>query len=86
MDFQQFTALGDSIRASYGARNFNEALFPEIAAKALAQADLKTEFDLESVADIPLRPVKRPPRRQKKKAAAPDPVYAQVTSLSFQSS
>ena len=42
--------------------------------------------DLESVADIPPRPVKRPPRRQKKKAAAPDPVYAQVTSFSFQSS
>src|SRR4030095_2619636 len=42
---EEFQKLGEQVERRWRAENYNEALFPEIAAQALSEADLPTRVD-----------------------------------------
>ena len=52
MNFQQFQILGEEIHSQLRRANFDELALPELAAEALAHADLDTDFRLDQVAEF----------------------------------
>ena len=52
MDFRQFQLLGGEIRSKLQQADFDELTLPELAAEALAKADLDTDFQLDDVAEF----------------------------------
>ena len=52
MNGRQFTMLGEEIRAEFKSRNFDEKALPDLAAGALARANLKIDFRPDQLAEF----------------------------------
>ena len=52
MNFQQFAILGEEIHAEFKRRNFDEQALPDLAAGALARANLEADIRLDQLAEF----------------------------------